>query len=137
MGSASKRFAGGAKAWGECQRSGNKYLLKDLVEDGHIPGILVHRSFYEPPHPRETVPIPSDDPQALYRPSPRTDRESAKAHIDDGLNLLTNLEVRIPVVSVSVMAPAATGAVSSGNMVDAMGNNVTDAMGNNVILAAS
>ena len=44
-------------------------LYRDLVEDGHIPGLLVHPDWWEPKHPQE-IPVEVDDPVALYRPSP-------------------------------------------------------------------
>jgi hypothetical protein len=44
-------------------------LYRDLVEDGHIKGLLVHPDWWEPRHPQE-IPVPVDDAQALYRPAP-------------------------------------------------------------------
>jgi hypothetical protein len=42
---------------------------RDLVEDGHVPGLLVHPDWWEPKHPQE-IPVTVDDPVALYRPAP-------------------------------------------------------------------
>jgi hypothetical protein len=42
---------------------------QDLVEDGHIPGLLVHPDWYEPRHPQE-LPVDTADAVALYRPAP-------------------------------------------------------------------
>jgi len=42
---------------------------RDLVEDGHIPGLLVHPDWWEPKHPQE-IPPDMTDPIALYRPAP-------------------------------------------------------------------
>jgi hypothetical protein len=42
---------------------------RDLVEDGHVPGLLVHPDWWEPKHPQE-IPVEIDDPVALYRPAP-------------------------------------------------------------------
>lgn len=42
---------------------------RDLVEDGHVPGLLVHPDWWEPKHPQETPPDMTD-PIALYRPAP-------------------------------------------------------------------
>jgi hypothetical protein len=51
---------------------------RDLVEDGHVPGLLVHPDWWEPKHPQE-IPVEIDDPIALveiddpialYRPAP-------------------------------------------------------------------
>lgn len=64
-----RKYAKGKHALAECQRSGMKMAYRDLVEDGHIPGLLVHPDWYEPKHPQETVPD-MNDPVALYRPAP-------------------------------------------------------------------
>jgi hypothetical protein len=42
---------------------------RDLVEDGHVPGLLVHPDWWEPKHPQE-IPVEIDDPIALHRPAP-------------------------------------------------------------------
>jgi hypothetical protein len=42
---------------------------RDLVEDGHIPGLLVHPDWWEPKHPQE-IPVEVEDPIALRRPAP-------------------------------------------------------------------
>lgn len=63
------RYARGRHAVAECQRSGQKMRYRDLVEDGHIPGLLVHPDWWEPKHPQETPPDMTD-PIALRRPAP-------------------------------------------------------------------
>ncbi len=63
------KYAKGRRAVAECQRSGQKMPYRDLVEDGHIPGLLVHPDWYEPQHPQE-IPVNVTDPVALYRPAP-------------------------------------------------------------------
>ena len=66
----SKRsYAKGRNALAECQRSGQKMRYRDLVEDGHVPGLLVSPDWWEPKHPQE-IPIEVTDPIALYRPAP-------------------------------------------------------------------
>lgn len=70
-----RRYAKGRHAVAECQRSGQKMLYRDLVEDGHIEGLLVHPDWWEPKHPQE-IPVRVDDPIALYRPSPEISIES-------------------------------------------------------------
>lgn len=65
----SRKYAKGRHAVAECQRSGQKMRYRDLVEDGHIPGLLVHPDWWEPKHPQE-IPVTVDDPIALYRPAP-------------------------------------------------------------------
>lgn len=63
------RYARGARAWGECARSGKRLLRRRMVEDGQYPGLLVAPDWREPKHPQETPPD-VDDPIALYRPAP-------------------------------------------------------------------
>jgi hypothetical protein len=48
---------------------------RDLVEDGHVPGLLVHPDWWEPKHPQE-IPVEIDDPIALYRPAPEISIEA-------------------------------------------------------------
>jgi len=64
-----KQYARGKNAVAECQRSGQKMRYRDLVEDGHIEGLLVHPDWWEPKHPQE-IPVTVTDPVALYRPAP-------------------------------------------------------------------
>ncbi len=64
-----KEYARGTHAIAECQRSGQKMRYKELVEDGHVFGLLVHPDWWEPKHPQET-PITVTDPIALWRPAP-------------------------------------------------------------------
>ena len=66
---AKKDHASGRLSKAECQRSGQKMWYRDLVEDGHVPGLLVHPDWWEPWHPQED-PVYTDDPIALFRPSP-------------------------------------------------------------------
>ena len=42
---------------------------QDLVEDGYVPGLLVHPDWYEPRHPQE-LPVDTSDAVALFRPAP-------------------------------------------------------------------
>jgi len=71
----SKTYAKGTHAIAECQRSGQKMRYRDLVEDGHIPGLLVHPDWWEPKHPQE-IPVEVTDPIALYRPAPEISIEA-------------------------------------------------------------
>lgn len=66
---ANRSYAKGRNAIAECQRSGQKMRYRDLVEDGHVPGLLVHPDWWEPKHPQE-IPVTVTDPVALYRPAP-------------------------------------------------------------------
>lgn len=65
----SRSHAKGRHALAECQRSGKKMRYRDLVEDGHVPGLLVSPDWWEPKHPQE-IPVEVTDPVALYRPAP-------------------------------------------------------------------
>jgi len=47
-----RQYAKGRHALAECQRSGQKMRYRDLVEDGHVPGLLVHPDWWEPKHPQ-------------------------------------------------------------------------------------
>ena len=50
----------------------------DLVEDGHIPGLLVHPDWYEPRHPQET-PVDASDSEALWHPAPELSEDGGTA----------------------------------------------------------
>lgn len=65
----SRKYAKGRNAIAECQRSGQKMPYRMLVEDGHVPGLLVHPDWWEPQHPQE-IPVTIEDPIALRRPAP-------------------------------------------------------------------
>ena len=41
---------------------------RDLVEDGHVPGLLVHPDWWEPRHPQE-LPVDTSDAVSLWRPT--------------------------------------------------------------------
>lgn len=69
---ARRTYARGDKAWGYCQRSGKRMLLKELVRDGHDENLLVAPEWYEPEHPQERLPEVSD-PVTLRRPSVRNE----------------------------------------------------------------
>lgn len=69
------KYAKGRHAVAECQRSGQKMRYRDLVEDGHVPGLLVHPDWWEPKHPQETPPDMTD-PIALRRPAPEISIET-------------------------------------------------------------
>lgn len=70
-----RKYARGRNAVAECQRSGQKMRYRDLVEDGHVPGLLVHPDWWEPKHPQE-IPVEIHDPIALYRPAPEISIEA-------------------------------------------------------------
>jgi hypothetical protein len=78
-----KQYARGTYAKAECQRSGQKMRYMDLVEDGHIEGLLVHPDWWEPKHPQE-IPVEVTDPVALLRPSPEISVESDYGLTDGG-----------------------------------------------------
>jgi len=48
-------------------------LLRDMVYDGHVPGLRVAPEWWEPRHPQEYLP-PVDDPVALRDPAPDRNR---------------------------------------------------------------
>lgn len=69
------KFAQGNKAWGRCQRCGDRHYLKDLVSDGYVKGLMVCSTCYCP-YPEQWKPINLDDAMALKRPAPDTDDDS-------------------------------------------------------------
>jgi len=77
---ARRRYAKGNNAWGECAKSGQRTLLKNLVRDGDNPNLLVLPSEYDPPHPQEK-PLNAFDPQTLRYPSPKRDKIGATVAI--------------------------------------------------------
>jgi hypothetical protein len=78
-----KQYARGTYAKAECQRSGQKMNYRELVEDGHIEGLLVHPDWWEPKHPQE-IPVEVTDPVALFRPSPEISIEADYGLTDGG-----------------------------------------------------
>ena len=58
---------------------------RDLVEDGHIEGLLVHPDWWEPKHPQE-IPVTVTDPVALFRPAPEISIEAGYG-LPDGVGL--------------------------------------------------
>lgn len=42
--------------YGECARSGKRVKVDRLVPDGHLKGLLVDQSWFEPQHPQERLP---------------------------------------------------------------------------------
>lgn len=132
--SVTQKFAKGTHAWGYCGRSGRRLLLRDMVEDGHIPGLMVDPEFYEPVHPREQIPVPGDDPQALRYPAPRRDILSTTAFYSKGLDLASGVIVQIPIV-IARTGPAFAIGVITGALVTLRDlTQITDRTGENVTL---
>jgi hypothetical protein len=63
----------------------------DLVEDGHIPGLLVHPDWYEPRHPQE-LPVDASDSVALWHPAPELSEDGGV-----GVDVLTGVWSPAPV----------------------------------------
>lgn len=70
------RYAAGAKAWGRCQRCGDRWFLNQLRPDGYKPDLLVGPCCYDI-YPPQQRPIDLADAEALRRPSPDIDDDSA------------------------------------------------------------
>lgn len=66
---ADSRFASREDVYGECPRSGKRVLLHEMVPDGYVKGLMVHRDWYDPPHPQESL-GPIQDPISVQNPSP-------------------------------------------------------------------
>jgi len=88
-----RQYAKGRHALAECQRSGQKMRYRDLVEDGHVPGLLVHPDWWEPKHPQE-IPVSVDDPIALWRPAPEISKPPGEG--DDPRTGCCNLDPSTP-----------------------------------------
>jgi hypothetical protein len=99
-----RKYAVGRNAVAECQRSGQKMRYRDLVEDGHVPGLLVHPQWWEPKHPQE-VPVTVTDPIALYKPAPEI---SIPDGYGDAENLQGGTTPTAPSGSNSITVTAAT-----------------------------
>ena len=65
----SSKYAPGTQTWGRCQRCSMRFLLRDLVFDGYMPGLRVCVDCYDPRHPQEFL-QDTADPQGLWQPSP-------------------------------------------------------------------
>jgi len=71
------RFARGTKAWGHCERCGDRVLLRSLRYDGQIADLQVCDDCWDPKHPQEALPAITD-PVTLYDPTGDQDKTSAK-----------------------------------------------------------
>lgn len=69
------KFAKGKWAVGICGRSGKKMLLKDMVEDGDIKGLLVDPAWRDIAHPADK-PVDLSEGIALKKPAPDTDNDN-------------------------------------------------------------
>lgn len=78
------KYARGTHAVGICARSGRKMLLRDMVSDGNLPGLMVDPSWRDIKHPQEK-PVDATDASALRRHAPDIDDDSA----GDGGSLVT------------------------------------------------
>jgi len=105
-----RQYAKGRHALAECQRSGQKMRYRDLVEDGHVPGLLVHPDWWEPKHPQE-IPVSVDDPVALWRPSPEISKPPGEG--DDPRTGCCNLDPSIP-ENTTTAGAVPTGATQVG-----------------------
>jgi hypothetical protein len=100
-------FAKGNKALGECGRCGKQVLLRHLIEDGFVPGLLVERRCWEPTYPAP-VRTPIEDPIAVENPSPCLDKVGCTITfpnydvVNDRTNspLALTLNLGLPVISV-------------------------------------
>lgn len=85
------RYARGDLAWGMCARSGQRLLLKEMVEDP-LTGLLVAPDWAEPPLMRPPTDI--IDGVALDRPAPDLDRFDAVVVIGQIVDLSTGDPMR-------------------------------------------
>lgn len=71
------KYAEGRKAWGECERCGLRFLLNDLINDGHKQDLLVCQPCWDMDHPQENLPEVVD-PITLYEPTGDLDAAAAR-----------------------------------------------------------
>lgn len=117
----SRKYAKGRHAVAECQRSGQKMRYRDLVEDGHIPGLLVHPDWWEPKHPQET-PVTVDDPVALYRPAPEISIETGYGNPEQPLPVPTNPTTPADGTTATALSGGETHMVSTDALVYTIGD---------------
>lgn len=100
------RYARGSRAWGECARSGQRMLLKDMVEDP-LTGLMVAPDWCEPPLMRPATDI--FDGVQLERPAPDLDQVDVTIYLGQIVDpasgeptrpLCALFEMGIPIVQV-------------------------------------
>lgn len=79
------KYAPGTQAWGRCQRCSLRFLLRDLVFDGYMPGLRVCVDCYDPRHPQESL-QDTADPVGLWQPSPEFGPVGPVLSITQGVN---------------------------------------------------
>lgn len=84
------RFARGERAWGFCQRCGDRRLLSELVRDGRVRNLLVCPQGCQDIKPPQEKPFVADDAIALRRPSPDVDDDGPG---DSGQTLATAMSL--------------------------------------------
>jgi len=76
-------YAKGKRAWGICDKTGFRYLLKDLVPEvvqGRRTGFKVGRDVVDPDHPQNFIGrVKASDAQALRDPRPDTGLDASRA----------------------------------------------------------
>lgn len=84
-------FAKGRRAWGECQRSGQRLLRRRMVKDGYYKGMLVHPDWLEHEHPQDK-PLSQrqlNDPVVIRKPAPRLDKKYDTVNCEVYFNEIT------------------------------------------------
>tara|TARA_R110000824_G_scaffold55210_2_gene152202 strand:- start:2895 stop:3239 length:345 start_codon:yes stop_codon:yes gene_type:complete len=111
-------YAAGKKAFGFCDRTGFRYLLKDLVpqiENGRPNGLLVGRDVVDEDQPQlQLGRLKTLDPQALRNPRPDTGQaESRKLYAFDpvggGNSALGGRTVGLDITAVAGKVTVSTG----------------------------
>jgi len=76
-------YAPGKHAYGYCDKTGFRYLLKDLVweyKDGHRTGFRVGKDVVDPDHPQNFLGrVRVVDPQSLRNPRPDNSIDESRA----------------------------------------------------------
>lgn len=75
-------YAVGKRAWGHCERCGDRYLLRELRFDGQQEDLLVCPPCWDPKHPQERLPEVTD-PVTLQDPTGDTEKSIANLQAID------------------------------------------------------
>lgn len=102
-------YAVGKRAWGRCERCGDRYLLRELRFDGQQPDLLVCEPCWDPKHPQERLPDVTDPVTLL---DPTGDNETPVANLQT-VEYPPLIDGQVPVMLLKLniaMQPSAAGA---------------------------
>ena len=107
-------YANGRRALGQCDRCGQRYLLKELHNEWN--GFKTCSECWEPKQPQLEVRINFADPQALYEPRPDKDVSAG-----DGVESTTRINafnsLVVDPIGTAFSFPAAQGKIGTVTVV--------------------